>query len=82
MIAQGVQGVEFICANTDAQALNRSSAHSCCSWAHRPGRRRQARAGQGRRRSRGPHPRSHGGRAHAVHHRRHGRRHRHRCRTS
>jgi cell division protein FtsZ len=26
MIAQGVQGVEFICANTDAQALNRSSA--------------------------------------------------------
>jgi len=27
MINQGVQGVEFICANTDAQALNRSSAH-------------------------------------------------------
>ena len=27
MIAQCVQGVEFICANTDAQALNRSSAH-------------------------------------------------------
>ncbi len=27
MIAQGVQGVEFICANTDAQALNRSMAH-------------------------------------------------------
>ena len=27
MIAQGVQGVEFICANTDAQALNRSAAH-------------------------------------------------------
>ena len=27
MIAQNVQGVEFICANTDAQALNRSSAH-------------------------------------------------------
>jgi len=26
MIAQGVQGVEFICANTDAQALHRSSA--------------------------------------------------------
>jgi cell division protein FtsZ len=33
MITQGVQGVEFICANTDAQALNRSSAHSWCSWA-------------------------------------------------
>ena len=27
MIAQGVQNVEFVCANTDAQALNRSSAH-------------------------------------------------------
>ncbi len=26
MIAHGVQGVEFVCANTDAQALNRSSA--------------------------------------------------------
>jgi len=28
MIGQGVQGVEFIVANTDAQALNRSAAHS------------------------------------------------------
>jgi cell division protein FtsZ len=27
MMAQGVQGVEFVCANTDAQALNRSAAH-------------------------------------------------------
>ena len=27
MIAQGVQGVEFVCANTDAQALHRSAAH-------------------------------------------------------
>ena len=27
MIARSVQGVEFICANTDAQALQRSSAH-------------------------------------------------------
>jgi cell division protein FtsZ len=27
MIAKNVQGVEFVCANTDAQALNRSSAH-------------------------------------------------------
>jgi cell division protein FtsZ len=27
MIQQGVQGVEFLCANTDAQALNRSAAH-------------------------------------------------------
>ncbi|EHR73209.1 cell division protein FtsZ [Burkholderiales bacterium JOSHI_001] len=27
MISQGVTGVEFVCANTDAQALNRSNAH-------------------------------------------------------
>jgi cell division protein FtsZ len=27
MIQSSVNGVEFICANTDAQALNRSSAH-------------------------------------------------------
>jgi cell division protein FtsZ len=27
MISQNVQGVEFVCANTDAQALNRSAAH-------------------------------------------------------
>ncbi len=27
MIREGVQGVEFICANTDSQALNRSDAH-------------------------------------------------------
>ena len=27
MIARNVQGVEFVCANTDAQALTRSSAH-------------------------------------------------------
>jgi cell division protein FtsZ len=28
MISQGVQGVEFLCANTDAQALGRSAAHN------------------------------------------------------
>ena len=28
MISEGVQGVEFVCANTDAQALNRSAAHN------------------------------------------------------
>ena len=27
MISENVQGVEFVCANTDAQALNRSAAH-------------------------------------------------------
>jgi cell division protein FtsZ len=34
MIAQGVQGVEFICANTDAQALNRSSSHQIIQLGH------------------------------------------------
>ncbi|MEX8520014.1 MAG: cell division protein FtsZ [Leptothrix sp. (in: b-proteobacteria)] len=34
MMSQGVQGVEFICANTDAQALNRSSAHNLLQLGH------------------------------------------------
>ena len=34
MIAKGVQGVEFICANTDAQALNRSSSHQIIQLGH------------------------------------------------
>jgi cell division protein FtsZ len=34
MIAKGVQGVEFICANTDAQALNRSSADNVIQLGH------------------------------------------------
>jgi len=34
MINQGVQGVEFICANTDAQALNRSKAHTLLQLGH------------------------------------------------
>jgi cell division protein FtsZ len=34
MMNQGVQGVEFICANTDAQALNRSSAHTLLQLGH------------------------------------------------
>ena len=38
MIAQGVQGVQFVCANTDAQALNRSAAHAA--------RRRHTRQGR------------------------------------
>lgn len=34
MISQGVQGVEFICANTDAQALNRSAAGTLVQLGH------------------------------------------------
>jgi cell division protein FtsZ len=34
MINRNVQGVEFICANTDAQALNRSSAHNVIQLGH------------------------------------------------
>jgi cell division protein FtsZ len=34
MIGQGVQGVEFICANTDAQALNRSRADQLLQLGH------------------------------------------------
>jgi len=34
MINRGVLGVEFICANTDAQALNRSKAHTLLQLGH------------------------------------------------
>jgi cell division protein FtsZ len=34
MIQEGVQGVEFVVANTDAQALNRSSAHQIIQLGH------------------------------------------------
>jgi cell division protein FtsZ len=57
MISQGVQGVEFICANTDAQALNRSMRHAGAAGHNGPGRGQQARAGPRRgRRGGGPHP--------------------------
>ncbi|HEX7687225.1 MAG TPA: cell division protein FtsZ [Burkholderiaceae bacterium] len=35
MVSEGVQGVEFICANTDAQALNRSGASSIIQLGHK-----------------------------------------------
>ena len=35
MIETGVQGVEFICANTDSQALKRNRRGSSCSWARK-----------------------------------------------
>ena len=80
MIDRGVQGVEFICANTDAQALTRSAAHktiqlgtSGLGAGSKPDKGRDAAETGGRR-----HPRRDRRRAHAVHHRRHGRRHRHR----
>ena len=34
MIASAVQGVEFVCANTDAQALSRSAAHRTIQLGH------------------------------------------------
>ena len=47
MIDNGVQGVEFICANTDAQALKRNLAqdHAAAGRRHHqgPGRGRQSR---------------------------------------
>ena len=60
MIGQGVQGVEFVCANTDAQALNRSSAGAAgAAGQQRPGRRQQARGRARRGRGGGgPHPRA------------------------
>ena len=83
MIASGLQGVEFVVANTDAQALTivEGRAHHPDGRAgHRGSRRRLAARSRARRRRRGARrdPRSSAGRAHGVRHRRHGRRHRHR----
>jgi cell division protein FtsZ len=59
MIARSVQGVEFICANTDAQALARSTAHraSSCGTAWAPAASPTRAAKPPRRPKR--HPRSH-----------------------
>jgi cell division protein FtsA len=82
--AQRAGGVEFLCANTDAQALGaqRRAPHTSSSAISGLGAGQQTgkgpRGGGSRDRR---HPCSHPGRAHAVHHRRHGRRHRHRRST-
>ena len=83
MIDRGLSGVEFICANTDAQALKRSTARTQLQLGStltrglgagaKPEIGRDA-AMEDRDRI-AEHDRR---RRHAVHHRRHGRRHRHR----
>ena len=86
MIDQGVQGVEFIVINTDAQALRRSKARVQlqigASLTKGLGCRCQARdrTGGSDRGSR-THRRDHQRREYGVHHRRHGRRHRNRSGT-
>ena len=82
MINKGVSGVEFIAANTDAQALARIEAHNIIQIGETgPGRRHEAGsrppAGRGIARA---HRRRAARRAHGLHRRRHGRRHRHRRR--
>ncbi len=82
MVRAGIEGVDFICANTDAQALKEREGEDRAAdrLQHHEGarRRRESRSrppgGDGRPRS---HPRGDRRRRHAVHHRRHGRRHRH-----
>ena len=83
MIAANLQGVEFVVANTDAQQLMHSradrriqlgSAYHAGSRRRREAGDRQGRGGRGRGRTGAPSRR----RAHGVHHRRHGRRHRYR----
>ena len=83
MIAAKLEGVDFVVANTDAQALAQSKAEQRIQL----GVARHRRSGRGRaarcrpRRRRGIARRDHGAArrlAHGVHHRRHGRRHRHR----
>ena len=83
MIEAGLEGVEFIVANTDAQALTSSKAERIIQM----GTQVTGGLGAGAQPEIGPRgggrghrggPRSIGRRAHGVHYRRHGRRHRHR----
>jgi cell division protein FtsZ len=82
MIREGVGGVEFICCNTDSQALKKSNAHVKLQLGPglgaggKPEKAREL-AMQERERIAEALRR----RAHGLHHRRHGRRHRHRCRS-
>ena len=86
MIASGVQGVEFICVNTDAQALKRNQAERQLQLGAaitkglgagaNPEVGREAAHGRSR-----AHRRADRRCRHGVHHRRHGRRHRHRRRA-
>ena len=83
-VESGIEGVDFICANTDAQALkslasSRTALQIGCNITKglgagaNPDIGRQAAMEDRDRIQRGDR-----GRRHAVHHRRHGRRHRHR----
>ncbi len=81
MIEQGVEKVEFIAVNTDAQVLGRNKArHQIQLGTSGLGCGRQAR-GSAHGGARGPRTAGGGARrlAHGVRHRRHGRRHRHRA---
>ncbi len=83
MITSGLQGVDFVVANTDAQALTMSKAERIIQMGVQVteglGAGSQPEVGPRRRRGGDRRdPRSSPGRAHGVRHRRHGRRHRHR----
>ena len=83
MITAGLQGVDFVVANTDAQALAMSKAARIIQMGMQVTRRSRGRfaARSGPRRGRGSNrgnPRSLDWRAHGIRHRRHGWRHWHR----
>ncbi len=78
----GIEGVDFICINTDAQALKHSKVKIIAAdrLQHHQGTGRRRRSGSGPAGRDGgsrPHHRADRGLRHAVHHRRHGRRYRH-----
>ncbi len=83
MVTSGIDGVEFMCINTDAQALKHAKVKTAlqigCNITKGlgAGRRSGSRPPGGDGGSR-PHRRAGRRLRHAVHHRRHGRRHRHR----
>ena len=82
MVTSGIEGVEFMCVNTDAQALKHSKVKTAlqigCNITKGLGAGAESRSRPpGRDGGSRPHRRADRGLRHAVHHRRHGRRHRH-----
>ena len=80
MIRSELEGVDFVVANTDAQALTQSAAERTSRLGRRSPRawrRLTPEVGRPRPKRRSRTDREHLAAQHGVHHRRHGRRHRH-----
>jgi len=84
MVLAGIDGVEFMCVNTDSQALKHAKVKTAlqigCNITKGLGAGADPEVGRAAANG-GPRPHRRAGRGlrHVIHHRRHGRRHGHRC---